>query len=210
MGKRLGFLLASVGIVVAVFGLRQESGSNLQMVGVMGGFILFAAGLGTLADIRGVRSRDRPEESDTPTRVRLVGVAVVLGSLFLPYAYLPLEISSASRPGYTFLDLISSLYAGTQVDGGFVLLTLLSIVIAGGFISILHHIGGYMVLFGTAAYGYFLMDSLGIDVTQVVVHEFGLGLYIGLFGSIIIVGSSFLNYETADIDRGIYGSGRRD
>ena len=207
MGKRLGLLLVAVGLVVAVFGLRQDSGSNLQIVGVMGGFILFAAGLGTLADIRGVKSRTRPSESDTPTRVRLVGVFAVLASVLLPYAYMPLELR-ASRSGYSFVSLLRSLYAGTQLDGGFMLLVLLSVVVAGGFISILHHIGGYMILFGTVGYGYFLMDSLGIGVTQVVMHEFGLGMYVGLLGALVIVGSSLLSYDTADIDRDVYGSGR--
>lgn len=200
--------MASAGIVVAIFGLRQDSGSNLQMVGVMGGFILFAAGLGTLADIRGVQSRERPEESDTPTRVRLLGVVVVLGSVFLPYSYLPLE-AGAGRSGYSFLDLVSALYSGIQLDGGFMLLVLMTVVVFGGFISILHHIGGYLMLFGAVGYGYYLMDTLGIEIAQVVMNEFGLGMYIGLVGALVIVGSSFLSYDTADIDRGIYGSGNR-
>jgi hypothetical protein len=88
------------------------------------------------------------------------------------------------------------------------LLVLLSVVVAGGFISILHHIGGYMILFGTAGYGYFLMDSLGIGITQIVMHEFGLGMYVGLLGALVIVGSSLLSYDTADIERDVYGSGR--
>ena len=200
-------LLAVAGLGVAIFGLRQESGSNLQIVGVMGGFFLFAGGMGTLFDQRGLNSRDRPTESDTPTRVRLLGVAVVLGSLLLPYAYMPLELS-ANRSGYSFVTLVRALLEGTQLDGGFTLLLLTSIVIAGGFISILHHIGGYMVLFGTAGYGYFVMDHLGIEAGQVVMHEFGLGIYIALVGALIIVASSFLTYDTADTERGVYGSGR--
>lgn len=208
MGKRLGFLLAGAGIAVAVFGLRQESGSNLQMVGVMGGFILFAAGLGTLADVRGVRSRERPEESDTPTRVRLVGVIVVLGSVLLPYSYLPLG-AGGGRSGYSFLDLVGALYSGTQLDGGFMLLVFMTLVVFGGFISILHHIGGYLMLFGAVGYGYYIMDTLGAEIAQVVMNEFGLGMYMGLIGALVIVGSSFLSYDTADIDRGIYGSGER-
>jgi hypothetical protein len=52
------------------------------------------------------------------------------------------------------------------------------------------------------------MDTLGIEIAQVVMNEFGMGMYIGLVGALVIVGSSFLSYDTADIDRGIYGSGR--
>ena len=207
MGKRLGILLAVAGVVLAVFGLRQSSGSNLQIVGVMGGFILFAAGLGSLADVRGVQSRDRPEESDTPTRVRLLGVVVVLGSVLLPYSYLPLE-AGAGRSGYSFLGLVSALYSGTQLGGSFMLLVFMTVVVFGGFISILHHIGGYIMLFGAVGYGYYVMDTMGIEIAQVVMNEFGLGMYIGLVGALVIVGSSFLSYDTADIDRGIYGSGR--
>jgi len=207
MGKRLGILLAVAGVALAVIGLRQDSGSNLQMVGVMGGFILFAGGLGSLADVRGVQSRDRPEESDTPTRVRLLGVVVVLGSVLLPYSYLPLE-TGAGRSGYSFLSLVNALYSGTQLDGSFMLLVLLTVVVFGGFISILHHIGGYIMLFGVVGYGYYLMDTLEIEIAQIVMNEFGLGMYMGFVGALVIVGSSFLSYDTVDLDRGIYGSGK--
>jgi hypothetical protein len=88
------------------------------------------------------------------------------------------------------------------------LLVFMTVVVFGGFISILHHIGGYIMLFGAVGYGYYVMDTLGIEIAQVVMSEFGMGMYIGLVGALVIVGSSFLSYDTADIDRGIYGSGR--
>jgi hypothetical protein len=139
--------------------------------------------------------------------VRLLGVVVVLGSVLLPYSYLPLE-AGAGRSGYSFIGLVSALYSGTQLDGGFMLLVFMTVVVFGGFISILHHIGGYIMLFGAVGYGYYVMDTLGIEIAQVVMNEFGMGMYIGLVGALVIVGSSFLSYDTADIDRGIYGSGR--
>ncbi|MDZ7687679.1 MAG: hypothetical protein U5J64_02975 [Halobacteriales archaeon] len=208
MGKRLGILLAASGVALAAYSLREEAGSNLQMVGAAGGFILFAAGLGTLFDMRGLESvRDHPEESDTPARVRLLGAAVVLGSLLLPYAYTPLE-AGAQRTGYSFVGLIRALYSGVQVADGFMILALMSVVVIGGFIALLHHFGGYLILLGTAGFGYFVMDTMGIEATQVIVSEFQIGVYVAIVGSLIIISSSLMTYDVAETDKGVYGSGR--
>ena len=198
--------MAIAGLVLAIYGIGQAGDSAWQIIGVLGGFILFAVGIGTIFDIRGIESRSRPTASDTPAKVRLLGAAIALGSLFLPYVHLPLE-TGVTRVSYSFIDLVGALYAGTSVEGGFLLLLLMSIVIAGAFISLLHHIGGYLVLFGVAGYGYLIMESLGAEAMAVVVHEFQLGLYVGLVGGLIIAASSLLNYKTVE-SGDFYGSGR--
>ena len=208
MGKKLAVVLAVAGVGLALVGIRAESG-NLRMAGTMGGFILFALGAGSMFNIRpGVESvRDHPEESDTPARVRLLGAAVALVSLVLPYASSPLGAGEGGT-AYSFVGLVRALFTGTQVADGFMLLAIMSVVIVGGFIAFLHHFGGYLILLGTAGFGYFVMSSGGVKATDVIVSEFQIGMYVALAGALMIAVSSLMSYDAAETDRSFYGSGR--
>lgn len=208
MGKKIAIGLGAAGVALAIVGIRAESG-GIRLAGTMGGFILFALGVGTVFDIRpGVESvRDHPEESDTPARVRLLGAAVVLGSLLLPYASSPLG-SGGEGTSYSFVGLVRALYAGTGVADSFMLLAIMVVVFVGGFIALLHHFGGYLILLGTAGFGYFVMSSAGLGATEVIISEFQVGMYVALVGALVIASSSLMSYEAAETDRSFYGSGR--
>lgn len=208
MGKKIAIGLGAAGVALAVVGIRAESG-GVRMAGTMGGFILFALGVGTVFNIRpGVESvRDHPEESDTPARVRLLGAAVVLGSLLLPYASSPLG-SGAEGTSYSFVGLVRTLYAGAGVADSFMLLSIMVVVFVGGFIALLHHFGGYLILLGSAGFGYFVMSSAGLGATEVILSEFQVGMYVALAGALVIASSSLMSYDAAETDRSFYGSGR--
>jgi len=131
---------------------------------------------------------------------------VTLVSLALPYIKVPLEVGT-DRTGQSLISLANALRTGGEVD--FVLLFLMSVVFVGAFISILHHIGGYLILFGTALYGYLGSELLGISLSQVLVNEFELGLYVAVAGALIIVGSSIMSYEAVERDRSFVGGRRK-
>jgi hypothetical protein len=207
MGKKIAIGLGAAGVALAIVGIRAESG-GIRMAGTMGGFILFALGVGTVFDIRpGVESvRDHPEESDTPARVRLLGAAVVLGSLLLPYASSPLGPGEGTS--YSFVGLVRALYAGAGVADSFMLLAMMVVVFVGGFIALLHHFGGYLILLGGAGFGYFIMNSTELAATEVIISEFQVGMYVALAGALVIAASSLMSYDAAETDRSFYGSGR--
>lgn len=209
MGRTLGTGLAVAGIAVMIFGISRQTGSEMQVISVAGGFIAATAGI--IMVFTGGKERleagGRPTENDTPTRVRLVGVLVTLASLALPYIRVPLN-PEAERTAYSLIGLIEAIQAGVEVEGGLTLLIFMAVVIAGAFASILHHVGGYVVLFGAAGYGYVVVELTGAEPLEVLLSEFQIGLYVALFGALVIVASSFLSYEAAEKDRSWYGSGR--
>jgi len=219
MGKRLGFLLSAVGIVLMLFGgLRMggeedvlglgESASSVRIIVIGAGVVATFLGMALiLADVHsGESEKNKGVKKDNPTRVRLVGVVVTLVSLALPYIKVPLEVGT-DRTGQSLISLANALRTGGEVD--FVLLFLMSVVFVGAFISILHHIGGYLILFGTAFYGYLGSELLGISLSQVLVNEFELGLYVAVAGALIIVGSSIMSYEAVERDRSFVGGRRK-
>lgn len=221
MRKGLGVALMAVGVVLVIVGARAGgTESQTQIVGVLGGFIASVAGVIMLFGGRGdslETGSGAVTETDTPARVRLLGVAVTLASLTLPYIRLPLELG-AGRDTYSFVRIVmelnqglltlGALSGGGRRAGGLTLLIFVSVVVAGAFASILHHLGGYVVLFGAAGYGYVVAQVTGAEPVDVVVSEFQIGLYVAVVGALIIVGSSFLSYGTAEKDRDIFGGGR--
>lgn len=208
MGKILGLGLSVTGMCILVFGISLDAGSGLRIPALSGGFITTVLGMGTLLfQKKGMETRGEQQgETDTPTRVRLIGIGVTLSSLLLPYIAVPLD-PSAGRTAYSFLGLLNALWVGTEVDGGLTLLIFMSVVIAGAFSSFLHHVGGYVVLFGAVGYGYIVRELVGRAPLEIVLYEFQMGLYVALFGASVIIASSFLTYETEERERSWYGGG---
>ncbi|MFP4175087.1 MAG: hypothetical protein ACLFSW_04835 [Halobacteriales archaeon] len=220
MRNSLGIGLMATGIVLVVIGSRSGGDSETQILGVMGGFVAAVAGVVMVFGDTGESleaGSGAVTETDTPARVRLLGIVITLGSLALPYVRLPLALGT-ERETYSFLDIIMGLNAGSltlealsgggELGGGLTLLIFVSVVIAGAFASILHHIGGYVVLFGAAGYGYVVSLTVDAQPVDVVVSEFQIGLYVAVIGALIIVGSSFLSYGTEEKDRDVFGGGR--
>jgi len=221
MRKGLGAALMAAGVVLVIVGARAGgTESQTQIVGVLGGFVAAVAGVimvfgGTGESLE--TGSGAVTETDTPARVRLLGVGVTLASLALPYIRLPLvRTGGVERTGYSFVGLLNGLYQGSitlaslgeNLSGGFVLLIFAAVVIAGAFASILHHLGGYVVLFGAAGYGYVVSLTVDAQPVEIVVSEFQIGLYIAVVGALLIVGSSFTSYETAEKERDVFGGGR--
>jgi hypothetical protein len=220
MRKSLGFALIAAGVVFVVIGARSGGqGSGTRILGVMGGFVTAVTGVvmafgGTGESLE--TGSGAVTETDTPARVRIIGVLVTLGSLALPYVRLPVKLG-AERTSYSFVSVINGLYQGSltlqtlsgdDLAGGFTLLLFASVVIAGAFASILHHLGGYVVLFGAAGYGYILGLVTDGTPTEIPFSEFQIGLYVAVAGALVIVASSFMKYETSEKDRDLYGGGR--
>lgn len=221
MRKGLGAALMAAGVVLVIVGARSGgTESQAQIVGVLGGFVAAVAGVIMLFGGTGESletGSGAVSETDTPARVRLAGVLVTLASLALPYIRLPFgSAEGVERIGYSFVGIVNGLYQGSitlaslgeDLSGGFVLLIFAAVVIAGAFASILHHLGGYVVLFGAAGYGYVVSLTVDAQPVEIVVSEFQIGLYVAVAGALIIVGSSFLSYGTAERDRDVFGSGR--
>jgi len=209
MGKKLGIVLSAVGIALLVWGIRMDTESNMQIVALSGGFIAAVIGMGAIF-VQGPGMEAKGEyqgASDTPTRIRIVGILVTLASLALPYIRVPLD-AAPEGTSYSFIGLINALRLGTQVEGSFTLLIFMSVVVAGAFASLLHHVGGYIVIFGTVGYGYIIRELTGGEPIQILLNEFQIGLYVAILGASIIIGSSFVDYEVETRDRSWYGGGR--
>jgi len=208
MGKKLGLGLLVIGLGVTVFGIRLGADSGIRIPALSGGFITTVLGMGALLfQRRGMETRgEKQGETDTPTRVRLIGIGVTLSSLLLPYIAVPLD-PSGERVAYSFIGLLNALRVGTEVDGGLTLLIFMSVVMAGAFSSFLHHVGGYVVLFGSVGYGYIVRELVGRAPLEIVLYEFQMGLYVALFGASVIIASSFLSYEAKERERSWYGGG---
>jgi hypothetical protein len=216
MRKGIGIGLIAAGVALVIVGARADGTS--QMVAVFGGFVLSITGVVSLFGGRGdslETGTGAVTETDTPARVRLLGVFVTLASLGLPYIQLPL---GGGGERYSFVGILmglnsdtitlQALSAGNDLAGGLTLLIFASVVIAGAFASILHHLGGYVVLFGAAGYGYVVSEVTEAAPLQVILSEFRIGLYVAVVGALIIVASSFFSYQTAEKDRSWYGGGR--
>ncbi|MDY7083211.1 MAG: hypothetical protein SXQ77_12600, partial [Halobacteria archaeon] len=111
----------------------------------------------------------------------------------VPYINTPV-FAGSSGANHSLIDMVQALMAGAQVEVSFILVLLMSIVVAGAFISLFHHVGGYIILLGGMSFMFMALKAIGSF--QGLQSQAEIGLYVALFAAILIISSSLSRPET--------------
>ncbi|MDY7081243.1 MAG: hypothetical protein SXQ77_02260 [Halobacteria archaeon] len=197
MGYKASVGISAVGLIFMMMGATGRLGAEVSVMGVTAGFVITAAGviLG-FKSFQESGSRKREKTSDYPAMIRIVGGIIALFSLGMPYVKIPLT-HNVERASYSLIDLVNAIQTGSEIQGGFILLLFMGLVLSGGFISFLHHVGGYIILLGGMAFTFIIMQSLDAGLMDIALNEFQPGLYIAIFAALVIIASSLFNPKTS-------------
>ncbi|MFP4633333.1 MAG: hypothetical protein ACOCT0_03825 [Halobacteriota archaeon] len=198
--NKLSLALIVGGIALMAVGSGYEEVSTLQIMAVAGGFMLILGGILMLVKDAQSSKSDAKTPTDVPSRVRLVGVVVALASLGLPYVRVPLPTEAGApvpsgRTPMSFLELVLATTSGGGVEVEVALLIFAGVVLFGAFVAVFHHLGGYVILFGGMGLTFILMELVSDDLVSLVTEEFEPGVWVAVFGGLIIIASSFLSYQ---------------
>ena len=192
MRLRSPFVIVLLGILVMTAGVTTSLGPQIEVVTLVLGFVVAVSGLmlGVKETFEGPTTQT--ESRDDPSMVRIIGVVIALLSLGTPYVRTPLAPGTGGET--SLVAFLSELQAGAPIEGGFILLVLMAIVIAGAFISLFHHVGGYVMLLGSMTFVFMTIRMLG-SITQ---FQRGMhfGLYLSIFAAFVIISSSLIDPTT--------------
>ncbi len=197
--KKTSIILMVAGIALMTAGGAVEELGEMQAMAVAGGFVATLAGI--ILFMKDAQQRTHKEgdlATDRRSRVRIVGVAISLASLALPYLRVPIPESPDSqiqRESISFAEIVYNLSVGSPVEVEVAMLFFAMIVLAGGFIAVFHHLGGYLILFGSMGVGFMLMDMLQATPRTLLFQELQPGIWVAVLGSIVIIASSFISYD---------------
>ncbi|MDY6779057.1 MAG: hypothetical protein SV760_00610 [Halobacteria archaeon] len=199
MKSKTPYIIVVVGALMIVGSAVGSVSKQIQMMGLVMGFTVTVAGLAiSVKDSFKMEARTEQETSDPSPVIRLFGAFVGLGSLLTPYIKIPITAGDTGT-AYTFIEMLQAIQSGQSIQGSLVLLIFMGVVIAGSFLGIFHHLGGYIMLFGTMAFTFVVMRTVGSGLVDVLRNEFKIGLYVAVGASLIIIASSFVKPD-ADID----------
>lgn len=192
MGKLAFLFMFAAGLTVAIVGLASASGPEIRIMALVVGTVTVISGLVlAVKSSFGQKARSKETGRDTPAIVRIAGAFLGLASLALPYIRIPLS-PEAQRTSHSFVDLLGLLQGGNQIEGGFLVMLFMGVVVAGSFIAFFHHAGGYVVLLGSMAFTFITMQALHTDLPSIATREFMPGLYIAVVASFVIISSSLM------------------
>ncbi len=197
--KKSSIVVIVAGIALMTAGGGVQELGELQVMAIAGGFIVTLAGIVMLVNDAQTQTRDTKTPTDVPSRVRIVGVLVALASLGLPYLRVPIPESpdaEIDRVAISFLEIAYHTAMGTGIEVEVTVLLFSMVVLAGAFVAVFHHFGGYLILFGGMGLVFVLMELLDMGPLELVLTEFEPGVWVALAGSVVIVASSFLKYST--------------
>lgn len=182
--------LTGVGIVLMALGITGTLGTNIGMMAFVLGFVLTVSGFAlSVKETTGVSPKKKDKDTrDNPALIRAAGVGVGLASLATPYFRSPVASDAAATAG-SVIDVVTSAAAGVEANISFVVLVLVVVLLAGSFLAVFHHAGGYVMLLGSMTIVFIAMQRFGS--LEVVTSELGYGLYLMLFAAFIIISSSF-------------------
>ena len=187
MVNKSTLVLILIGVVLTLVGITGAAGAQIGMMSFVLGFVLTVAGLAlAVKDTTGVepkKSKDRT--TDRPALIRSAGVGVGLASLITPYFRTPVT-PGATETAESVVDVLAK--AGVEAHISFVVLVLVVVVLAGSFLSVFHHAGGYVMLLGGMTTVFILLQRSGSF--DAVTREVGYGIYLMLCAAFIIISSS--------------------
>ncbi len=198
--KEVGVVLLMGGIVSMTAAGSAATGSTAQLLALATGLGIVIGGMGALIWAAQLRQRRDSIENETPFWIRIVGVFVALTSMGLPYARTPLPEEpgatvEATRTAESFVDVAYRHGAAGLPEAEIAILFFAGVVVVGAFVGIFHHIGGYVIIFGAIGFSFMLVQLLGVGMMELFFEEFQPGVWIALFGGMLIVTSSFLKFE---------------
>jgi hypothetical protein len=199
--------LPAVGVGLMIVGVSEVAGTKVGMMSFVLGFVVTVAGLAlavkeaTSAD---PKTKKRDKASDRPALIRAVGVGVGLASLITPYFRTPVT-PGATETAESVVDVLATAAAGVEAHISFIVLVLVVVVLAGSFLAVFHHAGGYVMLLGGMTTVFILMERSGsFDAVRA---EVGYGVYLMLFAAFIIISSSLSDTTDAFDSDTDWGSG---
>ncbi|MFP4175475.1 MAG: hypothetical protein ACLFSW_06850 [Halobacteriales archaeon] len=194
MVNKSTLVVSTIGVGLMVAGVALGSGTQASMIAFVAGFVLTVGGLALgVKDATGSESKN-DGTTDRPALIRAVGVGVGLASLVTPYFRSPVT-PGAAETAESVVDVLATAAAGVEAHISFVVLILVVVVLAGSFLAVFHHAGGYVMLLGGMTTVFILMERAGSF--DAVTQEVGYGIYLMLFAAFIIISSSLS--DTTDV-----------
>ncbi len=188
MVSKTSLALPAGGVALMALGIAEYPGPEIGMMAFVLGFVLTVSGMG-IAVRDATKADPKTTEdgaSDSPAMIRAVGVGVGLASLATPYFRSP--VVGANEAAQSVVDIVVSASAGVETSVSLVVLILVVVVFAGSFLSVFHHMGGYVMLLGGMTMVFILMQQTGN--LEAVTRELGYGLYLMLLAAFIIISSA--------------------
>ncbi len=178
-----------VGLVIMIGGIFLSTNIHIEaLILFIGTLVAFTGLIQTVRKTYGTETKKKKKQKDNPTILRLIGVGVALFSLTLPYT--KTGFGTGPNTEAVTLEIIQSFYTGITTEISLVLLTLVAVIIAGAFISIFHHVGGYMILLASSTFA--VISFYTTKNLNQFANDFESGLLLVLFASIIIILSSLI------------------
>lgn len=194
MGLRAPFVMVLAGIFAMTVGVTSSIGPRIELTLAVMGFIMMVTG--TILAVKSAFTHEpktRKTERDNPALIRIVGAVIALASLTMPYVRTPL-VPSMEGASHSLVGLLTAVQSGAHVQVGFLMLLLMGVVVTGAFISLLHHAGGYIMLFGSMTIAFIAMQTLGS--IQGFQQQLELGIYLAVLAALIIISSAFSKPDT--------------
>ena len=187
MVNKSTLVLILIGVVLTLVGITGAAGAQIGMMSFVLGFVLTVVGLAlAVKDTTGVEpKKSKDKTTDRPALIRAAGVGVGLASLITPYFRTPVT-PGATETAESVVDVLAT--AGVEAHISFVVLVLVVVVLAGSFLSVFHHAGGYVMLLGGMTTVFILLQRSGSF--DAVTREVGYGIYLMLCAAFIIISSS--------------------
>ncbi len=195
--KEVGVVLLLGGIVCLTAAGAARSGEFGQVAGIAVGLGMLVGGMGSMMWEVQIRDHRDVVESDTAFWYRVVGVFVALVSTGLPYTRIPLPESpgasvAAERSAGSFVDVVYTVAVAGSPDVELAFIFFGAVVVLGAFVGIFHHLGGYVILFGSIGFAFILIQLLQVGFGTLLFVEFQPGVWVAVFGALLIVTSPIL------------------
>jgi hypothetical protein len=189
MVSKSTLVLPVVGIATMLVGITGVAGTQIGMISFVLGFVLTVSGLAlAVKQATGVEPKKKKDKTaDRPALIRAVGVGVGLASLITPYFRTPIT-PGATETAESVIDVLATAAAGVEAHISFIVLILVVVVLAGSFLAVFHHAGGYVMLLGGMTTVFILMQRSGSF--DAITREAGYGIYLMLCAAFIIISSS--------------------
>lgn len=198
--KEIGVVMLLGGIVSLTAAGAANSGAFEQLAGIAVGLGMLVGGMGSMMWEAQIREHRDVVESDTAFWYRVVGVFVALISTGLPYTKIPLPDApgaavAAERSAESFVDVAYTVTVAGSPEIELAFMFFGAVVVLGAFIGIFHHLGGYVILFGSIGFAFILIQLLQVGFGTLLFVEFQPGVWVAVFGAILIVTSPLLEVE---------------
>lgn len=205
--KEVGVVLLLGGIVSLTAAGAAQSGEFGQIAGIATGLGMLVGGMGSMMWEVQIRDHRDVVKSDTAFWYRVVGVFVALISTGLPYTKIPLPDSpgasvAAERSPGSFVDVVYTVAVAGSPDVELAFIFFGAVVVLGAFIGIFHHLGGYVILFGSIGFAFILIQLLQVGFGTLLFVEFQPGVWVAVFGALLIVTSPILEVRGGQQETG--------